>query len=138
MEEAFIRALNNLDKIMELNEPRRVAFLLCTLERIAYDTKHKNSRILQVELDSNELLMAGDDPIWEQISAKESVRIIKEILSELPQDEQDILIYKSLYRWSNQEIADVMGISANYVSVRLSRVRKKVMNKYLESEDGVR
>ena len=46
VEEAFIRALNNLDKIMELNEPRRVAFLLCTLERIAYDTKHKNSRIL--------------------------------------------------------------------------------------------
>lgn len=35
VEEAFIRALNNLDKIMELNEPRRVAFLLCTLERIA-------------------------------------------------------------------------------------------------------
>ena len=31
-----------------------------------------------------------------------------------------------------------MGISANYVSVRLSRVRKKVMNKYHESEDGVR
>ena len=31
-----------------------------------------------------------------------------------------------------------MGISANYVSVRLSRVCKKVMNKYLESEDGVR
>ena len=138
MEEAFIRALNNLDKIMELNEPRRVAFLLCTLERIAYDTKHKNSRILQVALDSNELLMAGNDPIWDQVSAKESVRIIKEILSELPQDEQDILIYKSLYRWSNQEIANVMGISSNYVSVRLSRVRKKVMNKYLESEDGVR
>ena len=91
-----------------------------------------------MELDSNELLMAGDDPIWDQVSAQESVRIIKEILSELPQDEQDILIYKSLYRWSNQEIADVMGISANYVSVRLSRVRKKVMNKYLESEDGVR
>lgn len=91
-----------------------------------------------MELDSNELLMAGDDPIWDQVSAKESVRIIKEILSELPQDEQDILIYKSLYRWSNQEIADVMGISSNYVSVRLSRVRKKVMNKYHESEDGVR
>lgn len=87
VEEAFIRALNNLDKIMELNEPRRVAFLLCTLERIAYDTKHKNSRILQVELDSNELLMAGDDPIWDQVSAKESVRIIKEILSKLPQDD---------------------------------------------------
>lgn len=91
-----------------------------------------------MELDSNELLMAGDDPIWDQVSAKESVRIIKEILSELPQDEQDILIYKSLYRWSNQEIANVMGISSNYVSVRLSRVRKKVMNKYHESEDGVR
>lgn len=30
VEEAFIRALNNLDKIMELNEPRRVAFLLCS------------------------------------------------------------------------------------------------------------
>ena len=67
-----------------------------------------------------------------------SVRIIKEILSELPQDDQDMLIYKVVYEWSNQEIADVMGISANYVSVRLSRVRKKVMNKYYESEDGVR
>ncbi|MWK60325.1 sigma-70 family RNA polymerase sigma factor [Pseudomonas otitidis] len=89
-------------------------------------------------LDSNELLMAGDDPIWEQVSAQESVRIIKEILSELPQDDQDMLIYKVVYEWSNQEIADVMGISANYVSVRLSRVRKKVMNKYHESEDGVR
>lgn len=138
VEEAFIRALNNLDKIMELNEPRRVAFLLCTLERIAYDTKHKNSRILQVALDSNELLTAGDDPIWEQVSAQESVRILKEILSELPQDDQDMLIYKVVYEWSNQEIADVMGISSNYVSVRLSRIRKKVMNKYHESEDGVR
>ena len=138
VEEAFIRALNNLDKIMELNEPRRVAFLLCTLERIAYDTKHKNSRILQVALDSNELLTAGDDPIWEQVSAQESVRILKETLSELPQDDQDMLIYKVVYEWSNQEIADVMGISSNYVSVRLSRIRKKVMNKYHESEDGVR
>ena len=91
-----------------------------------------------MELDSNELLTAGDDPIWEQVSAQESVRILKEILSELPQDDQDMLIYKVVYEWSNQEIADVMGISANYVSVRLSRVRKKVMNKYLESEDGVR
>ena len=89
-------------------------------------------------LDSNELLTAGDDPIWEQVSAQESVRILKEILSELPQDDQDMLIYKVVYEWSNQEIADVMGISANYVSVRLSRIRKKVMNKYHESEDGVR
>lgn len=41
VEEAFIRALNNLDKIMELNEPRRVAFsaLYPGADRVRYQAQ---------------------------------------------------------------------------------------------------
>ena len=49
-----------------------------------------------------------------------------------------MLIYKVVYQWSYEEIADVMGISTKNVSVRLSRIRRRIMKEYVRRRDGVR
>ena len=49
-----------------------------------------------------------------------------------------ILIYKIDDGWSYEQIAQAMGISVKNVSVRLTRMRRKIMDEYIKRKDGVR
>lgn len=63
---------------------------------------------------------------------------VKDIISHLSEIDKRILIYKIDDGWSYEQIAQAMGISVKNVSVRLTRMRRKIMDEYIKRKDGVR
>ena len=138
VEEAFIRALKHLDRLSETDSMRTRRFFLVTVERIAITMYHKNQKIVPIDFEGQDEESIKIDPTWERFSSEETVQEIKNILYGLKPEDREVLIYKVVYQWSYEEIADVMGISTKNVSVRLSRIRRRIMKEYVRRRDGVR
>ena len=112
--------------------------MLVTVERIAITMYHKNQKIVPIDFEGQDEESIEIDPTWERFSSEETVQEIKNILYSLKQEDREVLIYKVVYQWSYEEIADVMGISTKNVSVRLSRIHRRIMKEYVRRRDGVR
>lgn len=134
VEETFIRALKNLHKISEIESARTAHFLLKTVERVSKTMYRKRQKVVTLDLDSYEPEPEYEDPTWEIFNSEEMVKILEKIIKQLPQSDRDLLTYKILYQWSYAEIADVMNISVKNVSVRLTRIRAKIMREYLKEK----
>lgn len=138
VEETFIRALRNLDKISEKDLKNTKYYLLVTVRNVSYTLRDKNKKVIPVDFEEEEPSQYSFDPTWETFSSREMVQEIKDILRKLKDDDKRLLIYKIDYQWSYEEIANAMDISVKNVSVRLTRIRRKIMNEYLKRKDGVR
>ena len=67
----------------------------------------------------------NSDPVREAVE-KESKDEISAILAQLEQEEREIIRLKFLEGASNIEIAEIMGLSANHIGVKVFRALKKV------------
>lgn len=138
VEETFIRALKNLHKISEIESARTAHFLLRTVERVAKTMYRKRQKVVTVDIDSYEPEPKCEDPTWDIFDSEEMVKALEKIIKTMPQSDRDLLTYKMLYQWSYAEIADAMDISVKNVSVRLTRIRAKIMKEYLKEKEGRR
>ena len=55
--------------------------------------------------------------------------IVSKLLTELPEQDR-IIIILYLERLSQKEISEIIGISPNYVGVRISRIKNKLFKKF--------
>ncbi len=77
-----------------------------------------------------------DHCLDEQISARELAVQINTFLSDLKCDDRVMFVKRYWFSESLAEIAAVFGLTEHNVSVRLSRVRKK-LHKYLNSKEVI-
>ena len=61
-----------------------------------------------------------------------------QLISELDDIYRDVLILQIQYKMSNREIADILGISPNTVSVRLHRAKRKLLEESGAELDEIR
>ena len=137
VEETFIRALRNLDKISEQDVKNTKYYLLVTVRNVSYTLRDKNKKIIPVDFEEEEPSQHSFDPTWEMFSSREMVEELKDILRHLKENDRTLLIYKVEYQWSYEQIANAMGISVKNVSVRLTRIRRKIMDEYIKRKEGV-
>lgn len=67
-----------------------------------------------------------------EVIMNESMRIVKEEISNLPDDYREILILRDIQGLSYNEIADILDISLSNVKVRIHRGREFLKNRLLE------
>lgn len=138
VEETFIRALRNLDKISEKDLKNTKYYLLVTVRRVSYTMSENNKKVIPVDFEEQEPEQYSFDPTWENFFSQEMVAEVKDIISHLSEIDKRILIYKIDDGWSYEQIAQAMGISVKNVSVRLTRMHRKIMDEYIKRKDGVR
>ncbi len=135
-QETFIRIFKNLNKITEDDSSRTWYYMVTIIKNISFTMmkKEKNTASYQTTEFDSENLESLDEPAWSQLQAQELAQKIREYAEKsLSKDEIVILTLSSVHRLSYKEISALMGISEGYVSVKLSRIRKK-MKHYLSLE----
>lgn len=122
MQDAFIKALQTLKKGAEIENLR--AFLYTISNNLIIDDVRKKK---SVSLD--ELQDAGFEPAGESESSLHRTledRRVTAILGKLRAEDRDLIVMRFVDNMKPQEIAEMMGIAPNTISVRIHRALKEL------------
>ena len=123
VQETFIRIQENLKSI---RDPEKIsswifsiAYHLC---QDHFRTRKKSST--QEEIHDG-LVNIGETPLQKRLEQGEMSQCVQDKLRLLPETQRSIIIFADIMEFSQQEIADILGLTVENVKVRLHRARKK-------------
>ena len=125
VQEAFLALTRHLDKVEDAHSLRSKAIDLIR--------KNNPQEELTDELPEGK---AGRD-ILDQLLVKENYNRLISCVLELDDSYRVVFEYKYLYRMSDEEIADILEISAKNVNVRYFRARKKLQEMIRKEEKSI-
>lgn len=133
VQEAFFALARHLDKIEDVHSPRTKKFLATIVRSKAVDIlrKTKPSEELEEYLSEDK----GSADILEQYLTKENYNYLISCILELDDQYRVIFEYKYLYRLKDDQIGDILGITAKNVNVRYYRARKKLQEMIRKESD---
>ena len=94
----------------------------------------KRSSHYTIALEEIEACIADQKTVEDEIEARELARIIGEFLDTLTLESRIIFIRRYWFADSYKDIAEFVGLSEKNVSVRLTRIRKKMKQYLMERE----
>lgn len=133
--ESLIKLIKNLHKITEVDCYQTRAFIVIIVRNTALDilrkrTSRKEDELLDFGMQDTEIT-----PL-EALTVKDAVSSIVACIRKLPSGLSDVLYLSAVLDHSNEEIANLLGISKDVVKVRLSRAKKRVRE--MLQEEGLR
>jgi RNA polymerase sigma-70 factor (ECF subfamily) len=129
VQDTFVRILSNLDKLSEGDHKRTWYYMATTAERICYTILKKEKQFKIQDLGEKEFdeLEATHEPVWSEYQAKELYQRMKAyICNDLNETDRQIMLLRGARKMPYKEIAEIVGMSESNVSVRLTRLRKKM------------
>nr|WP_300002914.1 RNA polymerase sigma factor [Tissierella sp.] len=127
--QSFLRIIDNLDKINEINCHKTRGFIVIIVENIAIDFYRKRKRENNISFDQVELYLedvkSADDFVPNEV---------EEAILKLPLNYLSIFKLRFSHGYSYEEIAKVLEISEATARQRVSRGKKKLAE--ILSEEG--
>ena len=74
------------------------------------------------------------DAIKTSNNTEEDLQLLQQFITELPEKER-IVIILYLVNLSYEEISEILGLSANYIGVKINRIKKKLTRKFESTKD---
>lgn len=124
VQEAFFALTRHLDKVEDVHSPRTKKFLATIVKSKAVDILRKEKPVEELTEDMAEVRPGAD--VLETYLTKENYNYLVSCILELDESYRVIFEYKYIYRMTDAEIGDILGISTKNVSVRYFRARKKL------------
>ncbi len=121
--EAFIRVYKNLRKIGDPVSPQSASFLLTIVKNVSLTMLKKDRRRNTDELD--EKMSSAYDLEEEVLSALSSGEIMA-ALDALSEELRSVFLLRYAHDLSHREIARLLGLRENTVTVRLLRAKRKL------------
>ncbi len=118
---AFMRILNHLDKLDDVDSPRTKGYVVIVAENVAKTMYTQRKRI--VALENEEAALVADD-VADGYEDKASAEYIAQVIASMPQKYGRVLILKYLNGLSDREIASSLGLSDSATRKRLQRARE--------------
>ena len=118
--QAFLRIIDNLNKIDENDCHKTRAFLVVVVEHISIDIYRKRKREDMISYDELELYIADTSQQNEMIDEVSSA-ILK-----LPVNYSTVLRLKYSQGYNDAEISEILDITQENVRQRISRAKKKL------------
>jgi len=131
IQETFLKIQNNLKDLKDPSKLSswifRIAYNLCQDHFRQLKRSRKEERIDQegIEDFKEGLIQKGPD-IQKELEQRQMGECIQNQINLLPESLRTVLFLFDIMEFSHQEIADVLGITAKNVKVRLHRARNKL------------
>ena len=121
--QAFLRIINHLGKIDEINCRKTKGFIVTIIEHVSIDIYRKRKR--ENALSINEIEYGLRDLTSEINSIEETNAIIQAIAS-LPVKYSTVLRLKYSHGYTNEEISRILSITEENVRQRIVRAKRKL------------
>jgi len=124
-QEAFMRLWKKLEEGEEIVNPR--AWLLRVARNLAEDyAKSAFRRNGTSPPQTMNGVQSRESAPLERLEREETFAQLRDILEEMPPADREILTYRYALEYNTGEIADLLGINATAVHMRLSRARQRL------------
>ncbi|RJQ38205.1 MAG: RNA polymerase sigma factor [Nitrospiraceae bacterium] len=134
---AFIKLIDNLDKIDEINSNKTRAFIVIIVRNISINIYRERRRQNQMPLEDIEDILSDDTQVIdEKIINMEMIGQLALKIKELQPAYSDIISLKYFYLYSDSEIAKLLNITQENVRVRLYRAKRNLI-KILSQSKGL-
>lgn len=88
------------------------------------------SRIEEDHRPPEELHLAGEANLMQEVELKDEARQVKRIIGTLPPQQRQVIMMRDVHDCSYEEIEQATGLSAVNIRVLLSRTRKKIREQF--------
>lgn len=135
VQETIIRIAGHLDKIEIVNSKKTKAYLSIITRNLSINIYNKKKKIIVTDTDDIEEYVEINALLYqEHLSDLANKSTFQSKLSHLHHTYADIITLKFYFELEISEIANILGISVNNVSVRLSRALNALKSTMLEGE----
>ena len=119
--QAFLRIVDNLDKIDRIDCHKTKGFIVTIVENIAIDFYRKRKREYNISFDEMEIYIKDtkNDPDF-------LINDVEEAILKLPINYSFVLRLKYPQGYNNKEISEILKISEENVRQRISRSKKRL------------
>jgi RNA polymerase sigma-70 factor (ECF subfamily) len=131
--EAFIRIHKNMHKIDDPTDKKSIAFIITIVKNVSL-TMLKKERSYNTEEYDEEL--QDDFNLEESTISQLSSEFIYQTVDKLGEEMKAVFLLRYVSELSHKEIARILGISENNVTVRLHRAKKKLAELLSEAKGG--
>ena len=131
IQETFLRVQQNLEGLRDFSKLSswifRIAYNLCQDHFRQLKFARKEERIDQEGMEEfKEALIQKEPDIQKKLEQHQMGECVQNQINLLPESLRTVLVLSDIMEFSHQEIADISGITAKNVKVRLHRARKKL------------
>ncbi len=131
IQETFIRVQQNVESLRDSSKLSswifRIAYNLCQDHFRQLKISRKKESIDQEETEGlKETLIQDGKDIQKELEQRQMGQCVQDQISLLPKSLRTVLVLFDIMEFSQQEIADILGITIKNVKVRLHRARKKL------------
>lgn len=134
--DAFLRIINLLDKISDPNLHKTRSFVVLIVRNIALDYYRKRKRLAETSYEEFDFIFEDQDldpaEMFEQIENRE---LFRQKVAKLRPIYAEVLALRYSFEYSDQEIAELLGISCETVRTRLRRARIQLRVKFEEEDE---
>ncbi len=122
------------------NEPLDMAAYACrtvrnlAVKKYRYTSAEKRNSMFDAALDELGDCLSGGRSPEEELDASETAALINSFLGTLDPEDRNMFMLRYWYGCPLEETAERFGRSRHYVSVRLSRIRKKLRDRLRREE----
>ena len=123
VQEAFMKIQENLGRVRDASKVSSWVFQIAhNLCQDHYRSQKKSSSYEEIH---EGLVNLQETPLQKKMEQGEMSQCVQEQLNLLPESLRSVLIFSDVMEFSQQEIADILGLTVENVKVRLHRARKK-------------
>jgi len=139
LSDAIIKIIRHRKKIFKLNCYQAQLYIVNIIKTTSLDLikKLKNNSTPEDAEDILTALPDNDITVLDEVVAKEGVKLIKEMIMNLPDNLRHVAYLSLICEHNHEEIAEVLGISNAASKMRLARAKKAMREILKGGEDGI-
>jgi RNA polymerase sigma-70 factor (ECF subfamily) len=123
VQQAFMKIQENLSGVRDASKVSSWVFRIA--HNLCQDHFRTRKRSPSHEEIHEGLVNLQETPLQKKAEQGEMSQCVQEQLNLLPESLRSVLIFSDIMEFSQQEIADILGLTVENVKVRLHRARKK-------------
>ena len=127
VQEIFIKLWNQRDRLSELNSIE--AFAIRVTRNHCLDVIKARRTVSLDENDFYKDRLSDENDPEKELNRSDSYKNLTDIIENLTEPHRTVIRMRDVEGYSNEEVGDVLGLSAGNIRVVLSRARKKVRQK---------
>ena len=129
VQETFLKMWSRRDRLADIATP--LAYATATLRNVYVDMVRQTPREAFSDVGGEELTVASDIDVGQQVEATDSMDIVMGLIDRLPPNQREVIRLRDIADLGYDDIREAIGLTPANIRTLLSRARKKIKEQYL-------
>ena len=140
VQESLINLLKNIRTIMPLDNCSLAGYIVCTVRNTSINHLKKEcvekKHVGATPVEGSDAEISSAPSIEEILLLKEEIHTLLSVMDQLREEERTLLYGRYLLGLSDEEVAETIQCKPSSVRMKLTRVRRKVMDMMMKQAEG--